>query len=421
LIESSRAEITDRIRPLRAGTLVMLPNVVVGGGIVGLAVAKALQELDPGRSTVLVEKEQGVARHQTGHNSGVIHSGLYYTPGSLKARLVMQGARDLLAYCTEHGIAFDVAGKLVVATQSQDIVKLEGLLARGHQNGVPVRRAGLDEVAEREPALRVLGALIVESTGRVDYRTVAAALAHEVLARGGTIRYGEAVQSVTTVSGEVRVSTAKDVIVAHRVAVCAGLHSDRLARASGIDPGVRILPFRGEYSELVPERAGLVQGLVYPVPDPDLPFLGVHLTRGLDGVVHVGPNAVPALAREGYSWRVFSARDLAETLGYRGSWHLALRYARVGAQEVSRSLSGRSLLKAARQMLPELKGEDLRPSMSGVRAQAVTKDGGLVDDFLFRRAGDVLHVLNAPSPAATACLPIGAHIARELLTPEGPG
>src|ERR1035437_5029556 len=246
----------------------MLPNVVVGGGIVGLAVAKALQELDPDRGTVLVEKEQGVAQHQTGHNSGVIHSGLYYTPGSLKARLVVQGARDLLVYCTEHEIPFDVVGKVVVATQRQDIVKLEGLLTRGQQNGVPVRRADLDEGADREPALRVLGALIVESTGRVDYRKVAAALADEVLARGGTIRCGERVQSVTSASREVRLHTANDVIVAHRVAVCAGLHSDRLARASGIDPGVKILPFRGEYSELVPERAELVRGRGTPVPGP---------------------------------------------------------------------------------------------------------------------------------------------------------
>src|SRR5450631_600429 len=399
----------------------MLPNVVVGGGIVGLAVAKALQELEPGRSTVLVEKEREVAHHQTGHNSGVIHSGLYYTPGSLKARLVLQGASDLLAYCAEHGIPFDVSGKLVVATREQDLVKLDNLLARGHQNSVPVRRATLDEVADREPALRVLGALIVESTGRVDYRQVAAALADEVLPRGGTIRCGDAVQSVTTVSGEVRVNTARDVIVAHRVAVCAGLHSDRLARASGIDPGVRIIPFRGEYSELVPERAGLVRGLVYPVPDPDLPFLGIHLTRGLDGVVHVGPNAVPALAREGYSWRAFSARDLADTLGYPGSWRLASRYGRVGIHEVTRSLIGRSLLNAAREMLPELRANDLRPSMSGVRAQAVARDGRLVDDFLFRRAGAVLHVLNAPSPAATACLPIGRHIAGQLLSSDTAG
>jgi L-2-hydroxyglutarate oxidase len=396
----------------------MLPNVVVGGGIVGLAVAKALQELDPGRSTVLVEKEQAVALHQTGHNSGVIHSGLYYTPGSLKARLVLQGAHDLLAYCTEHGIPFDVSGKLVVATREKDIAKLGQLLARGHQNSVPVRRADLDEVAEREPALRVLGALVVESTGRVDYRKVAAALAEEVLTRGGTIRCGEAVQSVTTSSREVRVHTSKDVIIAHRVAVCGGLHSDRLARASGIDPGVRILPFRGEYNELVPERAALVRGLVYPVPDPDLPFLGVHLTRGLDGVVHVGPNAVPAMAREGYSWRIFSTRDLAEILGYGGTWRLARKYGRVGAHEVTRSLVGRSLLREARLMVPELRTRDLRPSMSGVRAQAVAKDGHLVDDFLFCHAGNVLHVLNAPSPAATACLPIGTRIAEELLNPQ---
>ena len=397
----------------------MLPNVVVGGGIVGLAVARALQELDPGRSTVLVEKEPEVARHQTGHNSGVIHSGLYYTPGSLKARLVLQGARDLQTFCTGQGIPFDVSGKLVVATREHDLIKLDNLLERGRQNSVPVRRASLDEVAEREPALRVLGALVVESTGRVDYRMVAAALANEVLARGGMIRCGEPVLSVTTVSGEVRVHTDKDVITAHRVAVCAGLHSDRLARASGIDPGVRILPFRGEYSELVPRRADLVRGLVYPVPDPELPFLGVHLTRGLDGVVHVGPNAVPALAREGYSWRAFSARDMAETLGYGGTWHLARKYGRVGAHEVTRSLFGRSMLREAREMLPELTATDLRPSMSGVRAQAVANDGHLIDDFLFRRSGDVLHVLNAPSPAATACLPIGARIAQELLTPTG--
>jgi L-2-hydroxyglutarate oxidase len=395
----------------------MLPNVVVGGGIVGLAVAKALQELDPGRSTILVEKEPGVARHQSGHNSGVIHSGLYYTPGSLKARLVLQGSLDLQAYCTEHGIPFDISGKLVVATREDDLVKLDTLLARGHQNSVPVRRAGLDEVAAREPALRVLGALVVESTGRVDYRKVAVCLADEVLLRGGTIRCGEPVRSVTSASHEVRVNTDKDVILAHRVAVCAGLHSDRLARASGINPGVRILPFRGEYSELVPGRADLVRGLVYPVPDPELPFLGVHLTRGLDGVVHVGPNAVPALAREGYSWRIFSARDVAETLGYSGTWHLARRYGRVGAHEVTRSLIGRSMLKEAQEMLPELRPNDLRPSMSGVRAQAVANDGRLVDDFLFRRSGDVLHVLNAPSPAATACLPIGVRIAQELLSP----
>jgi L-2-hydroxyglutarate oxidase len=395
----------------------MLPNVVVGGGIVGLAVARALRQLDPDRGIVVVEKEKDVALHQSGHNSGIIHSGLYYTPGSLKARLVQQGARELLAFCTEHAIPFDVPGKLVVATNRRDVAKLDLLLTRGHQNSVPARRADLDEVAEREPALRVLAALVVGSTGRVDYRMVARALASEILAGGGTIRYGEPVESITATSGEVRVRTSRDTIVAHRVAVCAGLHSDRLARASGINPGVKILPFRGEYGELLPERAGLVRGLVYPVPDPELPFLGVHLTRGLDGVVHVGPNAVPALAREGYSWRAFSARDMAETLGYAGSWRLARRYGRVAGHEIRRSLSGRSLFRDAKRMLPEIRLQDLRPSMSGVRAQAVSADGRLVDDFLFRHEGNVLHVLNAPSPAATACLPIGGYIARELLGP----
>lgn len=391
------------------------PNVVVGAGIVGLAVAMALQELDPLRPTLVLEKESGVAAHQTGHNSGVIHSGLYYPPGSLKAQLAVRGAQQLKAFCTDRGIRFDVPGKLVVATREEELPKLGLLLECGRRNGVPVRHAEPGEVAEREPALRVRGALVVESTGRVDYREVAAALAEQIITRGGTIRSTEAVTSVEPRAGEVRVHTAREVVLAHRVAVCAGLQSDRLARSSGIDPGVRILPFRGEYSELVPGRSGLVRGLVYPVPDPDLPFLGVHLTRGIDGVVHVGPNAVPAFAREGYRWSSISVRDLAEAITYPGSWRLARRYGRVGAQELARSLTGRSLATAARQMLPDLRAADLRRGPAGVRAQAVARDGHLVDDFLFRRAGSVLHVLNAPSPAATACLPIGEHIAKELL------
>ncbi|MCW2600971.1 MAG: hydroxyglutarate oxidase [Frankiales bacterium] len=393
------------------------PNVVVGAGIVGLAVAKALQELDPDRPTLVLEKESRVAAHQTGHNSGVIHSGLYYAPGSLKARLAVRGAQQLQEYCIEWGIRFDVPGKLVVATREEELPKLEQLVERGHQNGVPVRHAQLGEVAEREPALRVKGAIVVDSTGRVDYRDVAAVLAKQIVTRGGAIRSTEAVTSVEPRNGEVRVHTDREVVVAHRVAVCAGLQSDRLARASGVDPGVRILPFRGEYSELVPARADLVRGLVYPVPDPDLPFLGVHLTRGIDGVVHVGPNAVPALAREGYRWSRVSVRDLAEAVTYPGSWRLARRYGKVGAQEIGRSLTGRSLAKAAREMLPDLRASDLRRAGAGVRAQAVARDGRLVDDFLFQRAGSVLHVLNAPSPAATACLPIGEYIAKELLAP----
>ncbi|MFG1625524.1 L-2-hydroxyglutarate oxidase [Kribbella sp. NPDC049227] len=388
--------------------------VVVGGGVVGLAVARALQRLDPGTPVVVLEKESAVAAHQTGHNSGVIHSGLYYKPGSLKARLAVSGGAALREYCEAKEIPVDVPGKLVVATTEAEMVQLDRLFARGHENGVPVRRLTLDEVREREPHLRVRGALAVDSTGRVDFKLVSRALADDVRAEGGEIRTGVTVTSVQSAGSVVRVQTTDGVIEADRVAVCAGLHSDRLARASGLEPGVRILPFRGEYSEIVPERDYLVKGLVYPVPDPDLPFLGVHLTRGIDDTVHIGPNAVPALAREGYRWAKIVPRDLWESLTYRGSWRLARRYGKTGAQEFLRSLTGKALVRAAQRMLPDLQVADVRRAGSGVRAQAVTKQGQLVDDFLFLRDGRTLHVLNAPSPAATACLPIGEHIAQEL-------
>lgn len=392
----------------------MHPTVVVGGGVIGLATARAIQRQQPDRRVLLLEKESSLAAHQTGHNSGVIHSGLYYAPGSLKARLAVEGAASLKSYCETHGIHYDVPGKLVVATSQRELAQLDRLEGVGGQNGVPVRRLSAAEVREREPHLRVSGALEVASTGRVDYREVATALAAEIREGGGQIRSGITVQSVTTAGAGAHVETDQDTIEAHRVAVCAGLQSDRLARASGLDPGVRILPFRGEYSELVPGRGYLVNGLVYPVPDPGLPFLGVHLTRGLDGTVHIGPNAVPALAREGYSWTDVVARDIWDSVSYPGAWRLARKYGRTGAQEIVRSLRGRALVSAARRMLPELRVEDVRRSGSGVRAQAVTRGGKLVDDFLFQRQGPALHVLNAPSPAATACLPIGERIAREL-------
>ncbi|MFF0341399.1 L-2-hydroxyglutarate oxidase [Kribbella sp. NPDC004875] len=392
----------------------MRSSVVVGGGIVGLAVARALQRRDPGATVVVLEKEAAVGAHQTGHNSGVIHSGLYYRPGSLKARFAVAGGAALTEYCDQKEIPYDVPGKLVVATTEAELPQLDRLFGIGRENGVPVRRLTLDEVAEREPHLRVKGALAVDSTGRVDFGLVAAALADDVRAAGGEIRTGVSVTAVENAGSSVRVRTTDEVIEAERVAVCAGLHSDRLARASGLEPGVRILPFRGEFSEIVPEREFLVQGLVYPVPDPDLPFLGVHLTRGIDGTVHVGPNAVPALAREGYSWAKIKPRDVWEAATYRGSWRLARRYGRTGAKEIARSLTGRALVREARRMLPELRVADVRRSGAGVRAQAVTRDGKLVDDFLFLRDGRALHVLNAPSPAATACLVIGDRIAEEL-------
>ncbi|WUJ69555.1 L-2-hydroxyglutarate oxidase [Kribbella soli] len=388
--------------------------VVVGGGIVGLAVARALQQRDPGTPVVVLEKEPSVAAHQTGNNSGVVHSGLYYRPGSLKARFAVAGGAALKEYCEEKGIPLDVPGKLVVATTEAELPQLDRLFGIGQENGVPVRRLTLEEVAEREPHLRVKGALAVDSTGRVDFKLVAAALADDIRAAGGEIRTGISVTSVENSGSIARVRTTDEVIEADRVAVCAGLHSDRLARASGLEPGVRILPFRGEFSEIVPERDFLVKGLVYPVPDPDLPFLGVHLTRGIDGGVHVGPNAVPALSREGYKWSKIAPKDVWEAATYRGTWRLARRYARTGAKEIVRSLTGRALVREARRMLPELEVKDVRRSGAGVRAQAVTRDGKLVDDFLFLRDGRALHVLNAPSPAATACLVIGNRIAEEL-------
>lgn len=392
----------------------MQPTVVVGGGVVGLAVARALQRLQPDRCVLVLEKEESLATHQTGHNSGVIHSGLYYAPGSLKARLAVEGAASLRRYCESRGISHDVPGKLVVATSERELAQLNRLEMVGGQNGVAVRRLADAEIREREPHLKVTGALLVATTGRVDYRDVAAALATDIRDGGGEIRSGVTVRSVTTTGAGARVETHQGAVEAHRVAVCAGLQSDRLARASGLDPGVRILPFRGEYSQLVHGREFLVNGLVYPVPDADLPFLGVHLTRGLDGTVHIGPNAVPALAREGYSWSDVVVRDVWDAVSYPGSWRLARKYGRTGGQEIARSLRGRALVSAARRMLPEIRVEDVRKSGSGVRAQAVTRDGRLVDDFLFLRQGPALHVLNAPSPAATACLPIGEHIAREL-------
>ena len=396
------------------GPLLKRPYVVVGGGVVGLSVAKALQESDPDRQVLVLEKEAGVATHQTGHNSGVIHSGLYYRPGSLKARLAVSGAAALKDYCEQRGITYDVPGKLVVATSDAQQPQLDRLLDLGRANGVPARRVGNDEVMEREPHVRVRAAIEVASTGRVDYRHVAEALAVEIVERGGEIRTGCVATAATTVGDAPRVRHESGEIEAHAVAVCAGLQSDRIARASGLEPGIRILPFRGEYSELVPERADLVRGLVYPVPDPDLPFLGVHLTRGIDGTVHIGPNAVPALAREGYAWSTVVPRDVWDAVSYVGSWRLARTYGRTGAREIARSLAGRSLVKAAQEMLPGLTTADVVKSSSGVRAQAVTRSGHLVDDFLFQRSGRVLHVLNAPSPAATACLPIGRHIAEEL-------
>lgn len=385
--------------------------LVIGGGIVGLSTAHALSRLAPGTRVVVLEKEAGPARHQTGRNSGVIHSGIYYRPGSLKARFAVSGAAEMVKFCAEHDIAHEVTGKLIVATERDELPRLHALVQRGRENGIPVRELGPAQIAEYEPEVRGLAAIHVGTTGIVDYGRVAAQLAES---SGAEIVYGGTVDLISRRPAGVAVRTTAGTVVRSRVLVnCAGLQCDRIARLAGDEPGMRIVPFRGEYYDLV--RPSLVRGLVYPVPDPAFPFLGVHLTRGIGGGVHVGPNAVPALAREGYGWGTISPRDLGDELAWPGSWRMAARHWRYGTGEIRRSLSKRSFTEAVRRLLPAVTSADLVPAAAGVRAQAVLRDGTLVDDFLIREAPRTVHVLNAPSPAATASLPIGREVARRAL------
>ncbi|MFI1293018.1 L-2-hydroxyglutarate oxidase [Streptomyces sp. NPDC020792] len=386
--------------------------LVIGGGIVGLSTAYAITRAAPGTRVTVLEKEQGPARHQTGRNSGVIHSGIYYRPGSLKARYAAGGAAEMVKFCAEYGIAHEVTGKLIVATGREELPRLHALVQRGRENGIPVRELGAAQIEEYEPEIRGLAAIHVGTTGICDFAAVARQLAE---ASGAEIRYGARVVRVDRRPElGVAVLTGRGDVVRARVLVnCAGLYCDEVARLTGDEPGVRIVPFRGEYYELA--RPELVRGLVYPVPDPAFPFLGVHLTRGVDGGVHIGPNAVPALAREGYGWGVVRPRELAGTLGWPGSWRIARRHWRYGAGELRRSVSKGAFTQAVRRLMPGVREEDLVPAAAGVRAQAVLRDGTLVDDFLIREGARAVHVLNAPSPAATASLPIGREVARRAL------
>ncbi|MEU1804439.1 L-2-hydroxyglutarate oxidase [Streptomyces sp. NPDC019937] len=390
--------------------------LVIGGGIVGLSTAYAITRAAPGTRVTVLEKEAGPARHQTGRNSGVIHSGIYYRPGSLKARFAVRGAAEMVKFCAEYGIAHEVTGKLIVATERSELPRLHALVQRGRENGIPVRELGPAQIAEYEPSVRGLAAIHVGTTGVCDFGAVAAQLARLAGDAGASVRYGAGVTRIGRRPTAVAVRTADGTVLRARALVnCAGLQCDRVARLAGDDPGMRIVPFRGEYFELAPSRTSLVNGLVYPVPDPAFPFLGVHLTRGIDGGVHIGPNAVPALAREGYAWRTVRPRELAGTLAYPGAWRIARRHWRYGAGELRRSLSKRAFTDAVRRLLPEVTPDDLIPAPAGVRAQAVLPDGTLVDDFLISQSPRVVHVLNAPSPAATASLPIGREVARRVL------
>lgn len=393
--------------------------IVIGGGVVGLAVALEITRRFPHLRLLLLEKEDGVARHQSGHNSGVIHSGVYYKPGSLKARLCVTGAAAMVEFCREHDIAHKVCGKVIVATTAEELPGLEELHRRGQANGlVGLRLIEPEELGEIEPCARGLRALVVPSTGVTDYALVCEKYAQLITARGGTVLTSAAVTRVRRSASENVVETPRGAFSTNTLINCAGLFSDRVSRMAGDAPGVMIVPFRGEYYDLVPGRASLVRALIYPVPDPRFPFLGVHFTRRISGKVDAGPNAVLALAREGYRHSDLNLRDLASSLAFPGFWRMARQHWRNGLGEWRRSLSKPAFVRALQRLLTEIREEDLVQGGSGVRAQALKPDGMLVDDFQFVPSGKVLHVLNVPSPAATASLAVGGAIvdtaAREL-------
>jgi len=386
---------------------------IIGGGIVGLATARALLERFPSLHLVLCEKEAELGTHQTGHNSGVIHSGIYYKPGSFKARLCVEGVRLMMDFCDTHGIKYDRCGKVIVATADDELPRLRNLYERGVANGVPgVTMIDQARVREIEPHVSAVAGIHSPNTAIVDYSEVTAALGRELVSRGVTIEYNFPVTAITRVrGGGVAVSTPDHTITARRIVNCAGLYSDVVARLAGAPTEVQIIPFRGEYYFLRQERETLVRGLIYPVPDPEFPFLGVHFTRTIHGEVEAGPNAVLAFAREGYRWTSIRPLEFAGTLRYPGFWAMARKYWKVGVWEVQRSLLKKKFVESLQRLVPELKAEDITPGGSGVRAQAVRPDGTLLDDFSIVSSADAIHVLNAPSPGATASLAIGRHIA----------
>jgi L-2-hydroxyglutarate oxidase len=392
---------------------------VVGGGILGLATARELQRRRPGARIVVLEREDTLGRHQTGSNSGVAHAGIYYKPGSLKARLCVEGIRKLYAFCDEHGVAYERCGKVIVALERSELDRLDELEARGRANGVPdLRRIGPAELAEIEPAAAGIDALHSPYTGIVDYAGVARALAAQLRAEGGTVATGAGVTAITRNGRATRVTHERGELLARRVVTCAGAWSDRVAVAAGADPDPRIVPFRGGYLRLTPAARQLVRGLIYPVPDPDLPFLGVHATKRIDGEVLLGPSALLVGARDAYNLRTLRAADLRATFGWPGTWRMMRRWWRTGLTEVHLAASRRAFVAACARYVPALTAEDVLPGPAGIRAQAVGRDGALVDDFVVHEAGGAVHVRNAPSPAATSSLAIAGLIADQV---EGVG
>lgn len=390
--------------------------VVVGAGLIGLATAREFLERHRDVRLAVLEKEPAVALHQSGHNSGVIHSGIYYTPGSLKAQLCVEGVRRLTAFCDEKGVPYRRCGKLIVATRESELPRLEELLRRGRANGVPgLEVIGPERISEIEPHARGLRAILSAGTGIVDFPQVAKALAADVEAAGGTMITGAIVAGIKRGGPGWILETARGSIRAGAVITCGGLHADRLARMTGGSLNPRIVPFRGEFWQLKPERSFLVQALIYPVPNPAFPFLGVHLTRRMSGEVWLGPNAVLALAREAYRRSTLQFRDLGGWILWPGFWRMAARYWRMGVGEIYRGLIRRALMKELQRIVPPMRADDIKPAPSGVRAQAVDRTGKLVDDFIFDEEDGILHVRNAPSPAATACLAIASRVVDRFL------
>jgi (S)-2-hydroxyglutarate dehydrogenase len=387
---------------------------VIGGGIVGLAAAYALKQADSRAEVTVIDKEKQWGMHQTGHNSGVIHSGIYYQPGSYKARFARLGGEMLINFCRQYDIPFEQCGKVIVATNERELLLLKNLYHRGLKNDLDLELIDQDRLREFEPHVSGIEAIYVKETGIVDYSKVCETMASLLKDAGAELLLNTEVERIVEGSLKVDVITNRGVRTFDLAVNCAGLHSDRIARASGIDTDLKIVPFRGEYYKLRPEKRYLVKNLVYPVPNPQFPFLGVHLTRMINGEVEVGPNAVIGFKREGYKKTDFDAKDVLDIFSFIGFWKLAFKYWREGIGEMVRSYSKKAFLKDLQRLLPEVEIDDLIPTTAGVRAQALRADGTLVDDFFIINTKRTVHVLNAPSPAATACLPIGEEIARRV-------
>ncbi|HCR98850.1 MULTISPECIES: L-2-hydroxyglutarate oxidase [Halomonas] len=389
--------------------------IIIGGGILGMSTAMQLQQTYPDKRLLVLEKEHGPAQHQSGHNSGVIHAGVYYTPGSLKARFCLEGNRATRAFCDQHGVDYVICGKLLVATDALEIQRMQALWERTAANGLEREWLSAEALKEREPNIRGEAAIYVPSSGIVDYAQVTRAMAAEFERLGGKIRYGVEVKGLEERRAEVVVSTSNDTLSSRYLVTCAGLMADRVIRMLGQKPGFTICPFRGEYYLLPEQHNHIVNHLIYPIPDPGMPFLGVHLTRMIDGRVTVGPNAVLALKREGYRKQDMSLRDIAQMLSHPGILKVLGKHLKPGIGEMKNSFYKRGYLELVRKYCPDITIDDLQPYPAGVRAQAVSRDGKLVDDFLFVNTRRTVNVGNAPSPAATSALPIGAHITQQVV------